>query len=629
MRNLCFLLALLFCSIITAQQKNRVALIIGNNAYTGHFQSLHGAPLRDASAMNNVLRKLGFETIVCTDLRNDNDSMSYYIEKFAKLANNAEMALFYYSGHAGIGEKDRFYLAPSGSYENASALVKRCYLFDDIDNRISKTSAPVKLYIIDACRSSISDTKQYVPYTPQQISNNLQNVYGSVYIYSTDIYRESRTGQGNYSIFTESLLSHLGDKEDLRTVWNRVSEEVIRVNHEQRPQINEDKSKPSKKIYLNPQGIYIYEKVKEGVDLFSIKTNPSNATITIDNKKYTSNDQIPLEYGKKYTLTVSAVGYDKYEGKVTATPYKTIYDIALVKLEKSKLTIRTNKPGAKVIFDGEEKGVAPVTIDTYSGSHEISIERKKYYDYSSNILLKGGKETHYAELKRKYPWTWSSNYIDQLNIISYHYSPKNQIGFSYMYRIEDSFLSLGGIIGVSPGLFKRATRSNVINQSIDINIVDGNVSVEKPTTIKGAAETEYSNFIDPYNEAKHYDASFLALANVGFSPINGIMLETGLGTGYHQDKYHMNDTYDITPNTTTDPNTGKISESYTYSKTGISQWYKQNEKWSLAARLGARFIFPLVPSNDVYFSLGGGYTFLFSNNKYSSWDANIGVCWCL
>ena len=117
------------------------------------------------------------------------------------------------------------------------------------------------------------------------------------------------------------------------------------------------------------------------------------------------------------------------------------------------------------------------------------------------------------------------------------------------------------------------------------------------------------------------------LANMGYSPINGLMLEVGLGAGYHQDRYYMNDTYYIKTNTITDPSTGKASESYEYTKTGIDQWYKQNGKWSFATRVGTRFILPLIPSDDIYFSLGGGYTFLLGNKKYNSWDGNIGICW--
>ena len=70
-----------------------------------------------------------------------------------------------------------------------------------------------------------------------------------------------------------------------------------------------------------------------------------------------------------------------------------------------------------------------------------------------------------------------------------------------------------------------------------------------------------------------------------------------------------------------------MTESYEYTKQDIDQWYKQNGKWSFATRVGTRFILPLIPSDDIYFSLGGGYTFLLGNNKYNSWDANIGICW--
>ena len=625
MRKL-FLMMALGISMCVSAQHGKVALIIGNSTYEGHFSPLN-TPNNDAKAMDNVLKKLGFYTIRCRDLKRD--SMDFYIQEFAEKANGAEMALFYYSGHAGIGKNNEYYLAPSGKYNNSTTLVASCYPFSIIEERISRISAPVKIYIMDACRSSITGNKDRVYNISRSISKNEQYVSGSVLIYATDVNREARTGIGDYSVFTGSLLNHIFDKDDLYTVWEKVTNEVVMADPEQKPRLDEDeRTKPSRRIYLNPQGINYYDKIKEGKDLFSITTIPSDAKITIDNKTYKSGDNIELIYDTKHPYIVSAEGYETVKGEIIASPYKTNYPITLIKLDKAKLKIRANKKGAIVFLDNKKIGEIPITIDTYSGRHDIRVEKKNYYEYNSMVTLKGGDNNHYVELKRKYPWTWSSNYNSQLNIISYHYSPKYPIGLSYMYRIEDYGFSFGLIGGVSTGLFRGVSTIEVVSQSqgMTIDISGEKVDVSSSKIINGAGEP-YSDFVDPYNEAQHYDASALILANMGYSPINGLMLEVGLGAGYHQDRYYMNDTYYIKTNTITDPVTGKTSESYEYTKTGIDQWYKQNGKWSFATRVGTRFILPLIPSDDIYFSLGGGYTFLLGNNKYNSWDANIGICW--
>src|ERR1700731_1954914 len=74
----------------------RVALVIGNGAYK-HAPQLPN-PLNDAQDVVGVLKRNGFETIVGIDL--DKSGMDEIEIRFARAAHNADVALFYYSGHA-------------------------------------------------------------------------------------------------------------------------------------------------------------------------------------------------------------------------------------------------------------------------------------------------------------------------------------------------------------------------------------------------------------------------------------------------------------------------------------------------------------------------------------------------
>ena len=57
-----------------------------------------------------------------------------------------------------------------------------------------------------------------------------------------------------------------------------------------------------------------------------------------------------------------------------------------------------------------------------------------------------------------------------------------------------------------------------------------------------------------------------------------------------------------------------------------STWIKEDVKWSPAMRLGTKINIPV--GQDFFFTVGGGYTYAFSNSKCSSWDASIGIAWC-
>ena len=625
MRKCICLIALLLCVSIHAQQK-RVALIIGNEEYSGHFSTLH-TPLNDAEAMANTLYALGFDTIVGKNV--NRDAMSKYLDKFHSRANGAELALFYYSGHAGTNGED-LYLAPSGSYKRQATLTADCYPFSTIKKEIKRIGAPLKFVIIDACRSSIDDSKSRIKnFTPATILKRDSREEGTIYWYATGVNKDAQTGSGKYSIFTASLLNHIGDFDDLGTVQRRVFDEVTRADEEQKPDYD-DNTNVSSKIYLNPQKKDIHKYVFEGKDYYSFETTPSDATITISGKNFKSGERFILEYGKNYDVSISAQGYASWNEKITATPYKSVYKIFLDELAEAKLSIQSNVDGATVYFDKNAIGSTPLykDIDTYAGPHDIRVEKREYYSYSDRPILKAGAQILYAKLSKQpyWPLDWDD---DGTHMVSYHFSPKYQIGVGYLYRPEDFRLSFGGIISASPGFFRGWSSIFSQEQSVTINLEEssswGDITTE--TMHIDGADEPYSNFIDPYNEAKHYDASVLLLANMGFNPCNGLMLEAGIGAGYHQDRYHMDHTYFIDKTIRTNTVTGEVTESLDYQQQSSSKWYKKNDKWSPAMRLGTRLFIPLDRYKEKFIILGGGYTYLPMNHKFSSWDACISYGW--
>lgn len=622
MRKVFVFLALWVSAVVYAQQR-RVALIIGNDKYSGHFSTLH-SPVNDAIAMNNVLRKIGFETIVGINIRRD--SMSTYLKKFGDLANGAEMALFYYSGHAGIDNKDHFYLAPSGTYSSVASLTEDCYSFSSVEEKVRRIGAPIKFYIIDACRNSIDDSKGMInEIGPETIKKYVTNTKGNIYWFATDLSKVARTGVGKYSLFTESVLNHISDFDNLDVVWNKISDEVTRSDREQVPH-REETSGLSEKIRLNPNKIIVYPINKEGIDYYSIITKPSYASISIKDKKQReinkTDERYLLHYGETYNVIVSAIGHKTYDKNITVTPYKTTYGIILDTLAKARINIQSSQKGSIAYFDGERKGSLPVDIDTYAGTHDIRIECSGYEIYNARPNLGAGYQTYYAQLKKHYPWMWSWS-DDLQHYVSYHFSSMNQIGISYLFRPDQYRFSFGAIFGVSTGLFRGLGAGETESKGSGVNSTN-----EYTDTYTCSFDETYSSLVDPNNEAKHYDASALLLANLGYSPCNGILLEVGLGAGYHGDKYYMDNAYETKKTIRTNRITGENTElPLEYLKTSTSRWYNQNSKWSPALRLGTRFVIPLISDNNLNLLLGLGYTYLLTNHEYSCFDFNIGLGW--
>src|SRR5262249_36060996 len=105
----CLLLALLaLCAVSdSAFAERRVALVIGN----ANYQTVNPLknPINDAGGVAKILRDLGFEVTLLTDL--DKASFEQKVSAFANSLPGASVAVFYYAGH-GLQVDGRNYLVP-------------------------------------------------------------------------------------------------------------------------------------------------------------------------------------------------------------------------------------------------------------------------------------------------------------------------------------------------------------------------------------------------------------------------------------------------------------------------------------------------------------------------------------
>ena len=91
-----------------AAAEKRVALIIGNSAYTA--ASPLANPANDAGDMAVALKQIGFEVLAGADL--DKRAFDAKVREFARALPSADVAVFYYAGH-GLQVGGRNYLVPT------------------------------------------------------------------------------------------------------------------------------------------------------------------------------------------------------------------------------------------------------------------------------------------------------------------------------------------------------------------------------------------------------------------------------------------------------------------------------------------------------------------------------------
>lgn len=138
---------------VDAEQKGpgkRVALVIGNSAYEN--ASPLDNPQRDAKAIAETFRNIGFETVIVTSDAKRADLVDA-LRDFANVAENADWAVVYYAGH-GIEVSGINYLIPV----DAKLSVDRDVQFETIPLDQVLTSVEqakkLKLIILDACRDN-------------------------------------------------------------------------------------------------------------------------------------------------------------------------------------------------------------------------------------------------------------------------------------------------------------------------------------------------------------------------------------------------------------------------------------------------------------------------------------------
>jgi hypothetical protein len=235
------LLAILFLGLITgpAFADKRVALIIGNGAY--RHAPLLANPPNDAQDVVASLKRAGFETIVGIDL--DKSGMEQATIDFARAARTADVAIFYYSGHAmqygGVN-----YLMPVDAELADEADLRRMTRVDEIVADLLQART-LRILVLDSCRDNplVEQLKRSIAKTraiPLQGGlAKIDSPEGMIVAYATQAGRTAQDGAGRNSPYTTAFLRHIEEPEEIGTIFRRISADVYAATQrEQLPELS-------------------------------------------------------------------------------------------------------------------------------------------------------------------------------------------------------------------------------------------------------------------------------------------------------------------------------------------------------------------------------------------------------
>jgi hypothetical protein len=222
-------LILLPCSILyvgSAVAEKRVALVIGNGGYQNATPLPN--PPNDARDVGAALTRTGFETIVGVDL--DRAGMDRAAVSFTRAARDADVAVFYYSGHAlqfaGVN-----YLMPVDAKLTDEADLRLMSRVDDVVADLQQ-ARNLRILVLDACRDNpfAEALKRSIGRTRgASLGRGLAKIdspQGMIVAYATQAGRTAEDGSGRNSPYTSAFLKHIETPEEIGTVFRRVSADV-------------------------------------------------------------------------------------------------------------------------------------------------------------------------------------------------------------------------------------------------------------------------------------------------------------------------------------------------------------------------------------------------------------------
>ena len=252
---------MLFVIVTNCFAQKRVALIVGNSSYETTKSSL-ATPENDARAMWYKLDSLGYKCMPIV-LDGDLNVLRSSLKTFCDSASGADVALFYYSGHAACVDKVN-YLLPSNVVWDPDYYANDWLAMSSVYKSLSKTGVKMKVVILDACRNNplgdlgIGLNSQLKGARSVDINNGLnQNAApeGFFTIYASQEGKPALANSCNskFSPFTQALLENIDKDLELTELLPLIRKRVDELTSGQQHPTYDPTRNYNGKFYFNPK----------------------------------------------------------------------------------------------------------------------------------------------------------------------------------------------------------------------------------------------------------------------------------------------------------------------------------------------------------------------------------------
>lgn len=228
--------------VITIDDQKRVALILGNSEYQN--TTVLPNPKNDAAAISAKLQALGFEVI--SGLDGTKTDMEMAVRSFVRVLPGADVALFFYAGHAMQVNGKNHLIPVDAKLEDSTAID-----FETIDLGVildfMNANDRISIALLDACRDNPLSRRFARNFSASRsafIGRGLaapSTGSGELLIgFATAPGEVALDGEGDNSPFTTALLKHIDAKGlDVELMLKRVRQDVYDLTDQsQEPWVN-------------------------------------------------------------------------------------------------------------------------------------------------------------------------------------------------------------------------------------------------------------------------------------------------------------------------------------------------------------------------------------------------------
>ena len=222
----------------------KVALVIGNSNYAtlGKLPN----PKNDADAISSTLRGMDFQVTELNDVTVQDFAKA--LSQFHRLANGADVALIYYSGHGLQLNSENYLIAVDATLDFDTSLNYQAIPLTAVLD--ATKGADTTLVYVDACRSiptegtflAEANERDAVLRGPAPVNLTERQVKNTMVGFSASVGQTAEDGSGHNSPFTAAMVQYLPQQGmSITDMFNAVTAQVVKTTDgQQKPQAFSD-----------------------------------------------------------------------------------------------------------------------------------------------------------------------------------------------------------------------------------------------------------------------------------------------------------------------------------------------------------------------------------------------------